>query len=94
MMRIEGARLSLSGPVTLATVASMVEEGGRQVTANDTVLDLSGVTQVDSAALALLLGWTRAARAAGRQIRFQGAPAALVSLASLYDVDTLLPLAS
>ena len=44
------------------------------------------------AALALLLSWTRAARAAGRQFSIVHAPAPLVSLASLYDVDTILPL--
>ena len=57
------------------------------------VLDLSAVTQVDSAALALLLAWLRSAREAGRSLSIVGAPPALQSLASLYDVDSILPLA-
>ncbi len=43
--------------------------------------------------LALLLSWTRAARGAGRTLSIVGAPQALLSLAALYDVDAILPLA-
>ena len=87
MIRSDGQRLSLSGPLTVATA------GREHVIAADLVVDLSGVTQVDSAALALLLSWVRAARNAGRSLSIDQPPAALVSLASLYDVDTILPLA-
>jgi phospholipid transport system transporter-binding protein len=93
MIRAEGNRLSLSGPLTIATVAAVVDEGRDQVAEADQVVDLSGVTQVDSAALALLLSWVRVAKGAGRQLSIDHAPPALVSLASLYDVDTILPLA-
>ena len=93
MINAEGNRLSLSGPLTIATVAGVVEEGRAQVIEADRVVDLSAVTHVDSAALALLLSWVRAARAAGRQLSVDHAPAALISLASLYDVDAILPLA-
>ena len=93
MIHEDGARLSLSGPLTLASVAALVDDGRERFAAADRVLDLAGVARVDSAALALLLSWVRAARAAGRQISIVNAPQALVSLASLYDVDTILPLA-
>lgn len=93
MIQAEGARLSLSGPLTIATVAAVAEAGCEQVAGADRVIDLSGVTQVDSAALALLLSWMRAAKGAGRQLSIDHAPSALVSLASLYDVDSILPLA-
>ncbi len=91
MIHDDGARLSLSGPLTLATVAALADQGRARVAAADRIVDLGAVTQVESAALALLLSWTRAARAAGRQFSIAGAPAALVCLASLYDVDTILP---
>lgn len=93
MIRTEGNRLSLSGPVTLATAAALAEAGRGPVAAADMVVDLSGVTQVDSSALALLLSWVRVARSAGRTLSIDRPPAALVSLASLYDVDAILPLA-
>ncbi len=93
MIHAQGNRLSLSGPLTIATVAGMVEEGRAQVAEADQVVDLSGVTQVDSAALALLLSWVRVAKGAGRKLSIDHAPPALVSLASLYDVDAILLLA-
>ncbi len=92
MIREDGARLTLEGPLTITSVAPLAEAGRALVASADRVVDLAAVTQVDSAALALLLSWTRAARGAGRQFSITGAPAALVSLASLYDVDTILPL--
>ena len=93
MIRSDGQRLSLSGPLTVATAGDLATAGREHVIAADLVVDLSGVTQVDSAALALLLSWVRAARNAGRSLSIDQPPAALVSLASLYDVETILPLA-
>ena len=90
MIREDGARLALEGPLTLATVAALAAAGRERVAAADRTVDLAAVSQVDSSALALLLSWTRVARDAGRQLSIVGAPAALVSLASLYDVDTIL----
>ncbi len=93
MIHLEGARLAVSGPLTIATVATLENEGVARVTEVDRVVDLSGAGPVDSAALALLLSWTRAAKGAGRKLSIVGAPPALLSLAALYDVDAILPLA-
>ncbi|HQV09575.1 MAG TPA: STAS domain-containing protein [Thauera sp.] len=49
---------------------------------------------VRQAALALLLDWMRCARAAGNRLAVRGLPAAMASLAALYDIDALLPLES
>jgi len=93
MIRLEGQRLLVSGPLTIATVATLKDEGAARVSEADRVVDLSAAGPVDSAALALLLSWTRAARGAGRTLSIVGAPQALLSLAALYDVDAILPLA-
>jgi len=93
MIHLEGARLAVSGPLTIATVATLEGEGAARVAEADRVVDLSAAGPVDSAALALLLSWTRAARGAGRTLSIVGAPQALLSLAALYDVDAILPLA-
>ena len=93
MIHLEGARLVVSGPLTIATVATLEGEGAARVAETDRVVDLSGAGPVDSAALALLLSWTRAASGAGRKLSIVGAPPALLSLAALYDVDAILPLA-
>jgi phospholipid transport system transporter-binding protein len=55
-------------------------------------LDLSGVTRIDSSAIALLLAWMRAARQAGASVRFFRAPGQLLSIAEVSGVRSLLPL--
>lgn len=55
-------------------------------------LDASTLREFDSAALACLLQAGRLARAQGRSLQVQGAPAKLVDLARLYGVDALLNL--
>ncbi len=53
-------------------------------------IDLSGVTEADSAALAMLIALIRAARADGRVLEIANMPAGLRALAELYDVSDLL----
>jgi phospholipid transport system transporter-binding protein len=53
-------------------------------------IDLSGVTQADSAGLALLIEWMRWARARNHQIGFENSPAQLLALARISDIDELL----
>ncbi len=52
--------------------------------------DLSGVTHANSAALALMVDWTRQARAAGCEIRFLHVPAQLHTIAEVTGVDEIL----
>ena len=73
---------------------AVLEDGRRLARAGDMVVDFAGVTVADSAALALLLDWMRCARAAGNRLAVRGLPAAMASLAALYDIDALLPLES
>ena len=54
------------------------------------VLDASALVDLDTAAIALLLGCRRQAQARGRQLRLVGAPAKLGQLARLYGVEDLL----
>ena len=68
MIVCEGGRCTLSGPVTIRNAAALLEEGNRLLTANGVTLDLSGVTEVDSAAVSLLLEWRRAALRRADQI--------------------------
>ena len=90
MITCEGGRCAVQGPLTIATAAGLAEEGRRQFSAASVVVDLAGVTEVDSAAVSLLLEWRRAALAAGRHIAFIHLPANLKSLAALYGVSELL----
>ncbi|MDD3674430.1 NTP-binding protein [Thauera propionica] len=80
------------GPLTMLSAAALLAEGRRLAAEAPLTVDLGAVTAADSAALALILDWLRAARTSGQRIVLRNLPAGLVSLAALYDIDTLLPL--
>lgn len=97
MTRREGNRLVLSGPVTLANAAQVLEEGRghlaegrRRADEGVRVVDLAGVTEMDSALLALLLAWQREARERDRALEFANVPESLRTIARLYGVQGLL----
>jgi len=92
VIRREGGRLVVSGPVTLANVAKLLEEGRQHLAEGAGTVDLAEVTQMDSALLALSLAWLRGARAAKRELAFVNPPEALQTLSRLYGVETLLPI--
>jgi len=89
MIECKDGRCMLKGAVNLETALALREEGLRLFTANEVTLDLSAVTEVDSAAVSLLFEWRRAALAANRSIRYVNFPDNLKSLAELYGVTEL-----
>ena len=91
MIRREGPRMIVSGAVTLANVASLLEEGRRHLAEGVQAVDLGEVSQLDSALLALLLAWLRDARLRDRPLVFSNLPESLRTIARLYGVDDLLP---
>jgi len=54
------------------------------------VIDLAGITEVDSSAVSLLLEWRRAAQRQSRTVDFVNWPPNLQSLAELYGVNEVL----
>ncbi|MBS1187176.1 MAG: anti-anti-sigma regulatory factor [Burkholderiaceae bacterium] len=80
--------------LTMADAPRALAEGLRALEAGETMFDLARVETLDSAAVALLLAWQRAARARGAVIEFHRLPPALCSLAGLYGVTELLTLIS
>lgn len=83
-------RAVLAGPVTLANVNAVLDEGHRVFKAANLVVDLAGVTDVDSTAVSLLLEWRRAALRDKREIGYVNYPENLKSLIKLYGVSELL----
>lgn len=78
--------------LTVNNAKAALEGGLRAIASGQTEIDFTHVTVVDSAAIATLLEWQRAARARGAILRFANLPANLRSLAALYGVtDLLLP---
>ena len=90
MIEDRDGQLIVSGALNQQTVPALLPAGAALVAQADRVLNLAGIEAVDSSAIAVVLGWMRAARAAGKQIRIVEAPAAFLSLASLYGVTPLL----
>jgi len=91
VIRRDGRRIVVSGPVTLANVGQLLEEGRRHLAEGAGTVDLGEVTELDSALLALSLAWLRDARAAKRELAFVNLPEALQTLSRLYGVENLLP---
>ena len=85
-MRVEADDMSLANAVQLAELGLAAIHGG------DTTFDLSAVRTCDSSALVVLLAWQRTAQAAGRSIEVFGVPADMLSLATVYGVDSVLPI--
>ncbi|WP_341676144.1 STAS domain-containing protein [Niveibacterium sp. SC-1] len=95
MIRESDGRILVEGPITMETAAGLLEAGRglcRQSDFSAHVIDLGGVAGVDSAALAVVLAWMRAAREAGHVLTLENVPAQLHSLASLYDLSEVMPL--
>ena len=90
MIDCRDGRCVLKGPVTFGNVVSLLARGKELLTAPEVTVDLTGVTDVDSSAISLLLEWRREAARNGRRIRFLGLPENLRSLARLYGVTDLI----
>lgn len=91
------AGLAVAGDVDFDIAAPLAEAGSgwlaEQSSGSHVALDLRGVEQVSSAALSVLLEWTRRARAAGVQIDSVRLSAPLLRLTRVAGLDALLPVA-
>ena len=90
MIRRDGDRMMVSGPLTLACVVAALNEGKEAIGAGARSVDLGEVGELDSSALALLLAWLREAKRSGRDLVFSNLPQGLTTLARLYGVAELL----
>ena len=90
MITQEGDRLLLQGPVTIATVSALLAQVRTLLAPGVAVLDFAGVTDVDSAAVALALECLREARRRKLALSLANLPEAMQHLAELYAVSELL----
>lgn len=86
-----GDSLVLTGRLTMSTVPALYEAGLLHLDSEDMLVDFSKVEAVDSAAVSMLLGWSRAAERKNRSLRVTALPDDLLSLANLYGVAEMLP---
>ncbi len=93
MIRRDGDRMVVSGALTLASVAADLREGSAAIAQGVRSVDLGEVGELDSSALALLLAWLREAKRHSRSLAFSNLPQGLTTIARLYGVADLLPVA-
>ena len=76
--------------LTVENARSMLAAGLQAIETGQHVIDFSGITAVDSAAVATLFAWQRAASERGTTLRLVNLPTNLRSLVELYGVADLL----
>lgn len=95
LVSVGEGRFRVTGILGFETVKALLATSRQQFAgAKQIEVDLTGVTQGDSAGLALLIEWLRIAQGAGKSIRYTGIPDQLRALARISEVDELLPIGS
>lgn len=92
MIEVADGTLQVSGPMVIASAAELRAAGEVAIARGAAAIDLSRVSDADSAAVALLLAWLRTAQEHGRTLTIAHSPDSIRSLATLYGVADLLPL--
>lgn len=88
---VGSGRVRVSGVLDATTAGTLLTESRQTFAGADALdIDLGGVTEADSAGLALLIEWVRAARQSNRAIRFENIPQQITALARISEVEELL----
>ena len=89
-----GSVLTLTGALSFDTLPGVLAQSAEYAARPDLperlTIDFSGITAVDSSAVALLLEWRRQAVSRGKRLEFVNLPPNLLALAGLYGVAELL----
>lgn len=88
---VEDNQWHVSGEILMDNANAVLADSNAFKIENDLKINLSGVTDVDTAALSLLLEWQRRAIAANKKVTFTHLPESLMSLATLYGVADFIP---
>jgi len=90
MIRLEDGVWRVEGPVRVDTAHALLQETEAIWQSDTFSIDLSGIGEVDSAVVALLLAWRRRALRIGKQVTFLNQTDSVRSLVVLYDLSDLL----
>jgi len=84
-------KFALSGLMTFVTAGQILQDSEELFEEHTRIeMDLSGITDTDSAGLALLLEWITWANHTVREIRFLDMPEKIDAIAKTTEVDNLL----
>jgi phospholipid transport system transporter-binding protein len=91
IQRVADGRLEASGVLGYVTAARALPAGLALIPRDSTcTIDLSRVTEADSAGLAVLVEWLATAKSRGTVIRYEGIPAQIRAVARISDLESLL----
>jgi phospholipid transport system transporter-binding protein len=85
----DGERWTCHGALTLENAQRIVDAAAGLALPASGEIDLAGVDDADSSALAVLLEIKRRALREGRAVAFRAMPASIVALARVYGIETL-----
>jgi phospholipid transport system transporter-binding protein len=91
--RMENNRYLLTGVLSFNTI-SQIQDDIESMTkqGSEIILDLAGISRVDSAGIVVLLEWMKLARESGKQILFTNIPQQLLDIARVSALDGILPI--
>lgn len=93
MMQHRDDQLVVTAPMVIANANALLHAGLSAFDKGARRIDFSAVHEADSSALALIFAWMRDAAQKGRSLELGPLPESIRSLADLYDLSELLPLA-
>jgi phospholipid transport system transporter-binding protein len=93
MIEVSGDHLKVIGAMVIASAAELKDAGESALLNGASVVDLAEVAEADSSAVAVLLAWTRVAAERKQVLSIVDVPDSIKSLATLYGVAEMLPLA-
>lgn len=83
--------IKLSGVLNFDSVASLAQDTEHLFADyNNIIIDLSGITYVNSAGLALLLNWKQLAEASNKTLQISGTPEKLLNIARISELESVL----
>lgn len=85
-LKLQDNQWHISGEILMDNANTVLAQSNAFDIQDDLQINLSQVTDVDTAALSLLMEWQRRVHAAGKKVTFTHLPESLMSLAKLYGV--------
>lgn len=89
-MSTQASTFATGATLTMASAKAALAAGLERIEGGASCVDCTDLAEFDSAALAVLLAWQRAAQARGRSLDIVNLPPGLASLAGAYGIDALL----
>lgn len=92
--KINDQEYVLSGELTMQNVAKISQDTAALLNtmSGEVSIDLSKIDRADSAGLALLIDWLRIARRRNFSLHFEQLPEQLMQIASVCELDSVLPI--